>query len=242
VFRLIVCLLLVWPARAADLPVAAPLPVADPLHVSANFTPTGPAAANGVLVWLHGSPDPAASGPPDEPDWVARMAATGFDIWRFDRQRRQDPLGSGAEILARGVAALRAGGYRQIIVAGHSRGAWIALSVLARPGLADGVVAISPAAFGSRPERQVEAMTAWTAMWQAVGPAKTRVVLVQLADDPYDPDPVSRRDVAVAESRRAGLALLSVFLPDGPRGHIGVYEPSFDAALGARITEFVAGR
>ena len=136
------------------------------------------------------------------------------------------------------MAALRAGGYRRVIVAGHSRGAWIALSILAHPGLADAVVAISPAAFGTRPERQAEARQAWAAMWQGAERARTRVVLVQLADDPYDPDPAQRRAVAVAESHRAGLPCLSLFHPPAPVGHIGVYDPNFDTRLGARLAAF----
>lgn len=231
--RLIVCLLLlVGSALAADLPDATPL------HPSARFTPCGPALAHGALVWLHGSPDPVALGPPDEPDWVGRMAARGLDIWRFDRRRGEDKLATGGDVLARGVTTLRKAGYRRIVVAGHSRGAWIALSILSHPGLADGVVAISPAAFGTRPERQAEAMAAWAAIWGAAGRAKTRVVLVQLADDPYDSNPTRRQQVAVQESQRAGLALLSVFQPSEPRGHIGVYDPAFDSALGERLAEF----
>jgi pimeloyl-ACP methyl ester carboxylesterase len=167
------------------------------------------------------------------------MAARGLDIWRFDRTRGADPLVGSAEALVRGVQALRAGGYRRVLVAGHSRGAWIALSVLAHPGLVDGVVAISPAAFGTRPERQAEGMAAWTALWRAAGRAHTPVVLVQLADDPYDPTPARRHDVAVADSRRVGLKLLSVFLPEQPRGHGGVYDPAFDTLWGARIANFV---
>jgi pimeloyl-ACP methyl ester carboxylesterase len=231
--------LIVWLLLLAVPATAASLPDAPPLHPSSRFTAVGPAQARGALVWLHGVPDAAAPAPPDEPDWVGRMAHRNLDIWRFDRKRGQDSLGPGAEALARGVVALRAGGYRRIIVAGHSRGGWIALSILAHAGLADGVVAISPAAFGTRPERQAEAMANWTDMWHAAGPAHTSVVLVQLAEDPYDPDPGRRLAVAVAQCRRAGLPLLSVFLPPAPRGHIGAYDPAFDADLGARIAGFV---
>jgi pimeloyl-ACP methyl ester carboxylesterase len=167
------------------------------------------------------------------------MADRGLDVWRFDRTRGDDPLLGSSEALVRGVHALRAGGYRRILVAGHSRGAWIALSILAHPGLVDGVVAISPAAFGTRPERQAEGMAAWTAMWHAAGRAHTPVALVQLADDPYDPTPGRRRDIAAAASRRVGLKLLSVFLPKQPRGHGGAYDPAFDTLLGTPVATFV---
>ena len=227
-------LLLAVPARGAELPVA------EPLHPSPNFTQAGPASAKGALVWLHGSYDTDTQHtPPAEPSWIARLAHHGFDIWRFDRTPGRDPLTPGGEALARGLAALRDGGYRQILVAGHSRGAWIALTALAHPGLADAVIALSPAAHGTRPERRAQAMADWTALWQAARPAATRIVLVQLADDPLDPDPPRRRAIAREAATRDGLRLLSVFLPSAPRGHIGAYEPDFDRLLAPQIVAFV---
>ena len=113
------------------------------------------------------------------------------------------------------------------------------MTALAHPGLADAIVAVSPAAFGTKPERQAEARAAWTALWRAAWPARTRVVLVQLAGDPYDPDPPWRLAVA----RHAKVRLKSVYLPPEPRGHIGVYEPAVDERLGAEIASFaVPGR
>ena len=221
---------------------AATLPDVPPLRVSPRFHAVGPAAARGALVWLPGTSGAGDPGPPGEPDIVGRLAGAGLDVWRFDRPRGQDRLDGSADTLAGALRALRGAGYRWLVVAGHSRGGWIALRMLAHPGLADAVVAISPAAFGTQPARQAEAMADWTAMWQAAGPASTRVVLVQLREDPYDPDPAARRDMAVAQSRRAGLALLPVFLPPEPRGHIGAYMPDFDGDLGARIAAFVQPR
>src|ERR1700722_11454332 len=109
---------------ALSLMAAAPLPDAPPLHPSPAFTPTGPGQARGVLVWLHGSYDPDAQpSPPAEPAWVTRLARRGYDIWRYDRMPGQDPLGPGGDALLRGLAGLRKGGYRRIVVAGGSRGA-----------------------------------------------------------------------------------------------------------------------
>lgn len=225
--RLIVCLLLAFPAFAADLPFV----------VSPNFTPTGPTTAQGALVWLHGTYAADAPGPPDEPDIVARLAGQGLDVWRFNRARGQDPLGGSGETLARGLAGLRSSGYRRIVVAGHSRGAWIALTAIEH---ADVVVAISPAAFGTRPERQAEGMRAWRTLWESMRRSRARVVLVQLADDPYDPYPDERLSIVRAHADRVGLTLLSLLHPAQPRGHIGVYEPEFDETLGDGIAAFVA--
>ena len=135
----------------------------------------------------------------------------------------------------RGIEALRASGYRQVIVSGHSRGAWIALTALARPGLADAVVAFSPAAHGTREARRAAALADWAALWAAAVDDVARVVLVQLAGDPWDPDPARR--LAAAQARLGGN-FMAVFLPAVPTGHGGVYEPGFDAAFGAAIAAF----
>ncbi len=222
---------------------ASGLPDAEPLRPSPNFTPAGPAAARGVLVWLPGAYDQTVHPPPPEPEWVARMAARALDIWRFDRMRGQDQLASGGQVLANALQILRASGYRRVLVAGHSRGAWIGLTAMARAGVADGIVALSPAAHGTQPHRRAEALAAWRSVWTAAdgnGPGRDLpVVLVQLRDDPWDPDPLERKIVAVAEVWRAGLRLLTIHLPESPDGHMGVYEPAFDARFGAEIAGFV---
>ncbi len=159
-----------------------------------------------------------------------------MDVWCFNRDRGDDPLGRGGETLAREIHALRESGYHLVVVAGHSRGAWIALTVLAHPGLADGVVAFDPAAHGRQESRRAQAMADWTALWDAAVNNGTHVVLVQLRDDPWDPDPPRRLEIARA---RLGANLLSIFQPPEPTGHSGVYDPAFDPHFGALVAGFV---
>ncbi len=84
--------------------------------------------AKGVLVWVpgtYGRDQPAAA----STGLRGPGAAAGMDVWCFDRDRGDNPLDRGAAMLARHVQTLREQGYRQVIIAGHSRGAWIALTV-----------------------------------------------------------------------------------------------------------------
>jgi pimeloyl-ACP methyl ester carboxylesterase len=203
---------------------------------ASGFDYSGPEVAKGALVWIHGTYGKDAAGPPAPPDFVGREARTGMDVWCLNRDRTDDPLDGGAEALVRGIQTLRHDGYRRVVVAGHSRGAWIALTVLAHPGLVNAVVAFSPAAHGTREERKPQAMADWTALWSAAVNDGTRVVLVQLADDPWDPDPARR--LAIAHDR-FGANLLSIFMPAEPKGHAGVYEPAFDERFGAEIEAFL---
>jgi len=217
---------------------AQPLPDAPPLVRAPEFVQEGPAVARGALVWLHGAYDSRTMAPPPAVDWVGRMAARHLDVWRYNRISGQDGLAPGAAGLERGLKALRAAGYRRIIVAGFSRGGWIALTALHHPGLADAIVALSPAAHGTSAEKQAQAMTAWEALFQQAVPGAPRIVLVQLRDDPFDPDPKRRQDIARAASLRAGFRMLPILLPDQPRGHLGSYDPVFDARFGEAIANF----
>lgn len=234
-FRLILALLLLaCPALAATLPDAPPLTPA------AQFTPRTPARAAGALVWLHGAYD-TDQPPPALPEFVTRLARRGWDVWRFDRTTGRDPLQEGGEALARGLAALRQGGYRRIAVAGHSRGAWIALTVLAHPGLADTVAAFSPAAHGSRPAQHARAMADWRALMAAARPGHAHVLIATWRDDPLDPDPDARLAIARTDLAPDGLTLDVLDRPTSPLGHMGVYEPAFDQRWGNCTARFLAG-
>jgi pimeloyl-ACP methyl ester carboxylesterase len=215
-------------ARAADFPFVP----------ARGFPVRGSDLAAGALVWIPGTYGKDQTGPPPPPDWVGREAAMEMDIWEFNRDRDDDPLDRGAELLARGLRMLHdEKGYRRIVVAGHSRGAWIALTALAHPDLVQAVVAFSPAAHGTAEARKGQAMADWTSLWDAAFNGGAHVVLVQLADDPWDPDPARRLAIACD---RFGSNLLSIFQPAQPKGHAGVYEPAFDEQFGALITRFIA--
>ena len=234
-FRLIAAILLLASASSA-----APLPDLAPLAVAPGFTLVGPATSRGALIWLHGSfsLEQFPQGPPVQ-DWVSRLAGRGYDVWRLNRVPRQDPLDVGAAKLRAGLLAARAAGYRRVIVAGFSRGAFIGLSALALPDLADAVAAISPAAHGARPERKADALAAFQALMDAQ--QRTRFALVQLHDDALDPDPEARAAMAEAAAKRTGSLLLKIFRPDIPRGHMGSDEPEFDAIYGACLADFLDG-
>jgi hypothetical protein len=236
VLRLIAALLLICSVGAR----ADGLPAAPPLHPSPGFTPAGPDRATGAVVWLHGSYDTDTNPtPPAEPAWIGRLARRGYDIWRLDRRPGADPLAPGGEALAAGLRALRAGGYRWIIVAGHSRGAMIGLSVLGEPGLADAVAAVSPAAHGDNPARHDVAIAYWAQLMNHAREGGPRLALVQLSEDTLDLDPPLRLQLARAAAERAGLRFLSIYQPNQPCGHLGVYAPEFDTWFGADLTDFL---
>ncbi len=147
----------------------------------------GPAAAQGAFVWSHGAggiylTDNSTFGPP----LIAHlMRDKGWDTFAFKRtQAAQAPL-QGSRELVRQVAELKAKGYRKIVLAGQSAGAWI--SVIAAGSSPDvyAVIALSPAHYGT--DRPYVGMNA-SALFDYLDEIKTsRVMLAFFKDDPYDP-------------------------------------------------------
>ena len=236
-FRALILAAVVWAGPAWAGPAWAGL-----TEDAAPLTPasvTVPATARGAVVWLHGSYDAAREPRPDDPDWLAPLLARGYDLWHFDRAARPDPLAEGGARLLRGLAGLRAGGYRRIVVAGFSRGAFIGMAALARADLADAVIAMSPAAHGRRVERRGEALSAWAGLLQAAGPV--RLAFAVLRDDPWDPGPEARAAAARESLPGRTGRLLLIDRPAGFSDHMESFTPEFAARFGLCLAAFADG-
>lgn len=198
----------------------------------------GPGDAVGALVWLH--PSYGGDHPPPAPPWTARLVAAGWDLWRLDRTGPSDPLDAGAARLAAGSAALRARGYRRLLLVGDSRGGFITLRALAVPGVADAVVLTAPAAHGRSEARRPQALADFEAAMQAAMLAgDARYALVLFADDAWDPDPTARSAMFRAAVARMGVAGLLIDRPAAPRGHEAAAGAAFDALFGACLAAFI---
>ncbi|HEV7265528.1 MAG TPA: hypothetical protein VGN83_11490 [Falsiroseomonas sp.] len=203
---------------------------AGALRSAAGVVPRNAAAA-GALVWVH--PFARELPAPDAPAFAGRLVAAGWDLWRFDRVGGPDPLAEGAERLAAGTAALRARGYRRIVLLGESRGAFVMLVALRYPNLADALVLAAPAAHGRRPERRPQALADFAAALDgAHRDAPERLALFLFDDDPWDPDPTARAALFRAAAIRLGRPALVVDRPPAPIGHGGLQEPEFDRLFG----------
>lgn len=223
---------------AALLPAPALAAEGRVLHPAPEAPAAGPARAAGALVWAHAH---YTEGPPPTlPPFAARLA--DWDLWRLDRLGTRDPLEEGAQALAAGTAALRRQGYRQVIVIGESRGAFIALVALRQPRLADAMLLLAPAAHGTGAGRRPQALADFAAALAAAAPdCLRRAALVLFRDDPYDPDPAARAAGFLAAMRARGIAPLLLDRPAEPTGHGAARDPAFDAAFGARLAGFLAG-
>ncbi|MGK7866950.1 hypothetical protein [Falsiroseomonas sp. E2-1-a20] len=226
---LLLALLLAGPAAAQP---------AGPLTAVPGQDAASPGAATGAAVWLHPY---APGGPaPPPPAWMDRLSVAGWALWRFDRTGGRDPLEDGAQRLAEGTAALRARGYRRVVLVGESRGAFVALVALRQAGLADAVVLAAPAAHGTRAERRAQALADFARALEVASPAAPRrMALLLFRDDAWDPDPTARAALFRDAAARLGVAGLVVDRPEAPVGHGGLQAEAFDALFGGCLARFL---
>ncbi|MCC7425473.1 MAG: hypothetical protein IT557_01080 [Alphaproteobacteria bacterium] len=239
---------------SVDLAIAdrpAPRPPArqaGPLRPSDRHLHFGPRAAQGVIVWSHGSytpgdgDDATARRPVPQP-WVRRLNVAGWDVWRFDRSPHAENMDETLPQLRQGIAALRAQGYRRVIAAGQSRGGWLSMRLLETPAEVDGVVAVAPARHGTDPELRPRALSDFFALLDRVrrqeGPAGPRVALLTFEGDPFDPGPASRARAAREVLSLVGLPALVIDRPPGQVGHGAGASVSFNDTYGACLARFL---
>lgn len=232
----------VWPGRETHAP---PPPDALVSRINYAFVPDpryfwhGPAAAAGVLVWSHGKAgrDVDLRGLQPQP-WVRLFNNAGFDIVRFDRAPLVDEADRAAGWLEDELPVLRQSGYRRIVAAGQSRGAWSSLQMLGTSGLADVVIAISPAAHGQGASTNLLSQDDDFRRIMAGAPgSSTRVALVQFARDAFIGDPDVRVRLLERLQPKAG-ALLLIDRPDGFIGHGAANGAGFANRFGACLVHF----
>jgi hypothetical protein len=241
-------LAVLWPGLEAVAPAVPDRPlVAGPGYAvvpDARFLWHGPQAARGAYVWAHGrAPNGIDSRGAQPQPHVRPFNHAGYDVLRFDRDPATDETEAGAAWLREALASLRAQGYRRIVVGGQSRGAWNALQALDRPGLADAVVAIAPAAHGpTGSPAHAWALDDLRRVVAAAQNPKARVIVANFADDPFDPDPEQRAAIFRALSGPRVGALLFLDRPQDFSGHGAGADWRFTQRYGACLLDFAEGR
>src|ERR1700730_6479659 len=188
----------------------------------------GPASAAGLLLYFHGY-----DGPQDVTRFpisrlFAEMAtAAGWDVLRINRLPTADLEPDDDNILrfvADRITMARQVGYKQIIVAGGSRGGWLALLAATLPGV-DAAIATAPGT-GSYSTEGLEQTRDRLA--QKLTVAKARRIAAFFFDGDAAEDVPERRAVAI---RRALQSTRSAFMvvdrPVDFYGHSAAGQPGF---------------
>ncbi len=219
------------PARAADAPDIGRL------RPEPYWSMRGPQLATGLIVWSHGymAGKNATDSPPQS--WIGRVTRLGYDLYRFDREWIADWT-SVATALAAALREARTMGYRRILLAGQSAGAWVSLATLARGAPVDGVISISAAHHGEvkKMNDTTRARSEWQRMIEALKPGP-RIVLVNFAEDTYD---VGGR---MADARsifdKSGVSAVIIYDPAGFKGHGAGGNSAFARKFGPCIQAFI---
>jgi len=202
----------------------------------------GAAGAAGAYVWAHDLSagfDSRGQQPPPQLRWFNNA---GFDVMRFDRHPNGDAPDRAAGWLRESLLALRAAGYRLLVVGGQGRGGWNALMMLAEPGLTDAVVAMAPTRHGDgaladpndpRPAQDFQELLA------QVADRRARVVIAAFAGDAALPDPAAQSARVSALLVPRAAAVLSIDRPYGFEGHGVGRTWRFSDAYGGCIFRFV---
>jgi pimeloyl-ACP methyl ester carboxylesterase len=221
----------VVPERAADMPDIGRL------RPEPYWSMRGPQRATGLIVWSHGYKAGKNSTESAPQPWMGRFTHLGYDLYRFDREWINDWPGN-ATALAAAVAKARQLGYRRILLAGQSAGAWVSLAALQRGAPVDGVISISAAHHGevTKMRDTTRARSEWQHLIEALKPGP-KMVLVNFAGDDYDVG--GRMADARSAFAKSGVEAVIIDDPSGFKGHFAGSDFSFARKFGPCIQAFV---
>ncbi len=197
----------------------------------------GPQAASGLIVWSHGyflGIDATATAPQGQ---VASFTMAGYDLYRFDRQYIRDWPGDATQ-LADMVKQAKAMGYKRVVLAGQSAGAWVSLAATMRGAPVDGVISVSAAHHGEvKDMRDVSlARSDWQQIVRGIKPGP-RIMVFIFKNDSYD---VGGRDAdASAAFAASGVDSIVVAYPPDFSGHGAGNGNTFPRKYGACIHAFI---
>lgn len=198
----------------------------------------GPDHAVGAVVWNHGRSVNTEDSESPTPPYLRALRDGGWDVLRFDRQREGDTLTASAHRLVELVTQLKHKGYRRVVLAGQSFGAFIALMAADASDEVDAVVATAPAAFGNFDEFYDSWRLNATRLYPLLDKVKrARVMLFYFHGDDFDPGGRGERSRAILSTRHTGFSVV-----DQPAFLVGHWASStglFLRRFGSCIREFV---
>jgi pimeloyl-ACP methyl ester carboxylesterase len=197
----------------------------------------GPTVASGLIVWSHGyfrGIDATNSAPQGQ---IAYFTRAGYDLYRFDRQWIRS-VQEDASDFAAALQQAKSLGYRRVILAGQSNGAWTSLETALRSPAVDGVISISAAHHGEvKDMRDVSIARAdWQKLMKSLKPGP-RIMIFIFKGDSYDVG--GRTDDAIAAFKASGVDSIVVAYPADFTGHGAANANAFPRKFGACIYDFI---
>src|SRR5437763_2344336 len=190
-------LFLAGPALAIGLDPAFPEPA------------IGPAKAKGVVVWSHGRSINAEDSQSPTPAYLTALREDGWDVMRFDRLSHGDTLTDSTKRLVEYTAQLKHNGYKQVLLAGQSFGAFLSLMAADASSEVDAVIATAPAAYGSFDDFYDSWRLNATKLYPLIeGVKRARVMVFYFHGDDFDPGGRGERSRAILSERGVGYSIV----------------------------------
>jgi pimeloyl-ACP methyl ester carboxylesterase len=169
----------------------------------------GPAKAKGVIVWSHGRSINAEDSESPSPAYLTALRDDGWDVMRFDRMSHGDTLSDSTKRLVDYTAQLKHDGYKQVVLAGQSFGAFLALMAADSSSDVDAVIATAPAAYGSFDDFYDSWRLNATRLYPLLERVKrARVMVFYFHGDDFDPGGRGERSRAILSQRGVGYAIV----------------------------------
>ena len=200
----------------------------------------GAERAQGVVIWSHGRSLVQESSLDPTPEYIDAFRAAGWDTFRLNRPSITDTLTASAAALADEAEALKRSGYRRVVLAGQSFGAFISLIAAGHSDAVDTVIGTAPAAYGSAQSNPMGYILNATRLYDLLGAVRrARVALFFFKGDIFDPG--GRGPMADQVLAAHGLAHLVVDRPAGLRTHWAGAGAAFAEEFAPCLVAFAAG-
>jgi pimeloyl-ACP methyl ester carboxylesterase len=169
----------------------------------------GPSQAKGVVVWSHGRSINGEDWKSPTPAYLRVLRDDGWEVMRFDRLSQGDTLGNSTDRLVDYAGTLKQKGYKQVVLAGQSFGAFLALMAAGASSDVDAVIATAPAAYGDFSDFYESWRLNATKLYPLLERVKrARVMVFYFHGDDFDPGGRGERSRQILAERGLGFAIV----------------------------------
>src|SRR5713226_10132581 len=169
----------------------------------------GPGKAKGFVVWSHGRSINTEDSQSPTPAYLHALRADNWEVMRFDRLSQGDTLSDSTRRLADYAAQLKHQGYKQVVLAGQSFGAFLSLMAAGASTEVDAVIATAPAAYGSFDDFYDSYRLNATKLYPLLEQVKrARVMVFYFHGDDFDPGGRGERSREILSARGLGYAVV----------------------------------
>src|SRR5437016_10369667 len=197
----------------------------------------GPAKAKGVIVWSHGRSISTEDSQSPSPAYLHVLGDNGWDVMRFNRLSQADTLKDSTAGLVDYASELKRKGYKQVILAGQSFGAFLSLMAADASSDVDGVIATAPAAYGSFDDFYDSYRLNATKLYPLLEQVKrARVMVFYFHGDDFDPGGRGERSRDILQAKGVGFAVVDQ--PSYLTGHWASSSGPFLRRYGNCIRDF----